>query len=75
MIRELAVEEDQLPGGLLHVVWLSEVYSFNGAQRGAVVDCTTASDCVDEGLSKEAGRERVPLLGELGQGLPLIRSY
>ena len=75
LIRELAVEEDELPRGLLHVVRLRKVDPLDGAERGAVVDSATAADRVDERLSEEASGERVPLLRELGQRLPLVRSY
>ena len=52
LFLEVAIEEDKLPGCLLHQVWQREVESLDGAERAAVVDGTTASYGVYERLAK-----------------------
>lgn len=73
LVLELAVQVDQLPGLLLHVIRLREVDPLDRAQRAPVVDGTAASDRVDERLAQKTSGEGVALVRQLRQAFPLVR--
>lgn len=74
LILELAIQVDEFPRGLLHVVGLREVDPLDRAQGRAVVDGTGATNGIDERLTEETRGQRVTLFSELRQRLPHVRS-